>query len=69
MSLDLRFVVLMNCCLSDQCVSDHRQECLFEDLLEDFDDGSLCAFSLKSNRNYDLSAIPTKEEFSALSLC
>ena len=48
-------------------MSDHRQECLFEDLLEDFDDGSLCALSLRSDRNYDaLSAIPTKEEFSAL---
>ena len=43
MSLDPRFVVLMTSCLGDQCVSDHRQECLFEDLLEDFDDGSLCA--------------------------
>ena len=67
MSLDPRFVVLMTSCLSNQCVSDHRQECLFEDLLEDFDDGSLCALSLRSDRNYDaLSAIPTKEEFSAL---
>ena len=64
MSLDPRFVVAMTSCLSDQCVSDHRQECLFEDLLEDFDDGSLCALSLRSDRNYDaLSAIPTKEEF------
>ena len=67
MSLDPRFVVLMTSCLSDLRVSDHRQECLFEDLLEDFDDGSLCALSLRSDRNYDaLSAIPTKEEFSAL---
>ena len=66
-SLDPRFVILMTSCLSEQCVSDHRQECLFEDLLEDFDDGSLCALSLRSDRNYDaLSAIPTKEEFSAL---
>ena len=40
-SLDPRFVILMTSCLSEQCVSDHRQECLFEDLLEDFDDGSL----------------------------
>ena len=65
--LDPRFVVLMISCVSEQCVSDHRQECLFEDLLEDFDDGSLCALSLRSDRNYDaLSAIPTKEEFSAL---
>ena len=46
MSLDPRFVILMTSCLKDQCVSDHRQECLFEDLLEDFDDGSLCALSL-----------------------
>ena len=67
MSLDPRFVVLMTSCLIDQCVSDHRQECLFEDLLEDFDDGSLCALSLRSDRNnHALSAIPTKEEFSAL---
>ena len=66
-SLDPRFVIPMTSCLSEQCVSDHRQECLFEDLLEDFDDGSLCALSLRSDRNYDaLSAIPTKEEFSAL---
>ena len=66
-SLDPRFVILMTSCLSEQCVSDHRQECLFEDLLEDFDDGSLCALSLRSDRNYNaLSAIPTKEEFSAL---
>ena len=67
MSLDPRFVILMTSCLRDQCVSDHRQECLFEDLLEDFDDGSLCALSLRSDRNYDaLSAIPTKEEIAAL---
>ena len=69
MSLDPKFVILMTSCLQDQCVSDHRQECLFEDLLEDFDDGSLCALSLRSDRNYDaLSAIPTKEEFSALKI-
>ena len=69
MPLDPKFVILMTSCLQDQCVSDHRQECLFEDLLEDFDDGSLCALSLRSDRNYDaLSAIPTKEEFSALKI-
>ena len=40
---------------------------MFEDLLEDFDDGSLCALSLRWDRNYDaLSAIPTKEEFASL---
>ena len=44
--MDPRFVVLMTSCLMGQCVSDHRQECLFEDLLEDFDDGSLCALCL-----------------------
>ena len=67
MPMDPRFVVLMTSCLMGQCVSDHRQECLFEDLLEDFDDGSLCALSLRSDRNYDaLSAVPTKEEFAAL---
>ena len=67
MLLDPKFVILMTSCLKDRCVSDHRQECLFEDLLEDFDDGSLCALSLRSDRNYDaLSAIPAKEEFAAL---
>ena len=34
MSLDPKFVILMTSCLKDQCVSDHRQECLFEDLLD-----------------------------------
>ena len=47
MSLDPKLVILMTSCLQDQCVSDHRQDCLFEDLLEDFDDGSLCALSLR----------------------
>ena len=46
---------------------DHRQECLFEDLLEDFDDGSLCALSLRSDRNFDsVPAIPSREEFAYL---
>ena len=32
-----------------------------------FDDGSLCALSLRSDRNYDaLSAVPSKEEFAAV---
>ena len=66
-ALDPKFVTLMTSCLMGQCVSDHRQECLFEDLLEDFDDGSLCALSLRSDGNYDaLSANPSKEEFAPL---
>ena len=57
----------MTSCLSDQCV--YRQECLFEDLLEVFDDGNLYKLNLRSDRNYDfLSTIPTKEEFSALDI-
>ena len=42
-------------------------DCLCEDLLEDFDDGSLCALSLRSDRNFDsVSAIPSQEEFAYL---
>ena len=65
--LDPRFVIVMTSCLRGKNVSDHRQGCLFEDLLEDFDDGSLCALSLRSDRNFDsLPAIPCHEEFAYL---
>ena len=67
MPMDPRFVILLISYLVDQCMSDHRQEYLFEGLLEDFDDRNLCILSLRSDRNYDaLSAVPTKEEFAAL---
>ena len=57
----------MTSCLQGKNVAEHRQECLFEDLLEDFDDGSLCALSLRSDRNFDsVSAIPSQEEFAYL---
>ena len=65
--LDPRFVIVMTSCLQGKNVADHRQECLFEDLLEDFDDASLCALSLRSDRNFDsVSAIPSQEEFAYL---
>ena len=65
--LDPRFVIVMTSCLQGKNVADHRQECLFEDLLEDFDDGSLCALSLRSDRNFDsVSVIPSQEEFAYL---
>ena len=65
--LDPRFVIVMTSCLQGKNVADHRQECLFEDLLEDFDDGSLCALSLRSDRNFDsVPAIPSQEEFAYL---
>ena len=49
--LDPRFVIVMTSCLQGKSVADHRQECLFEDLLEDFD---------------SVSAIPSQEEFAYL---
>ena len=65
--LDPRFVIVMTSCLQGKNVADHRQECLFEDLLDDFDDGSLCALSLRSDRNFDsVPAIPSQEEFAYL---
>ena len=65
--LDPRFVTVMTSCLQGKNVSDHGQECLFEDLLEDFDAGSLCALSLRSDRNFDsVPAIPRWEEFAYL---
>ena len=34
-------------------MSGHRHKCLFKDLLDDLDDGSLRALSLRSDRNFD----------------
>ena len=65
--LDPRFVIIMISCLQGKTVSDHRQECLSEDLLEDFDDGSLCALSLRPDRKFvSVPAIPSQEEFAYL---
>ena len=41
---------------------------LFEDIFEDFDDGTLCALCLRSERNSEaLPVLPSSEEYSMLS--
>ena len=47
---------------------DQRQAHLFEDIFEDFDDGTLCALCLRSERNSEaLPVLPSAEEYSMLS--
>ena len=55
-TLDPRFAVLLTQCLVGDHRSDLRQSYLFEDIFEDFDDGTLCALCLHSDRN--LEALP-----------
>ena len=65
-SHDPRFVILLFAGQESVC---HKQvvQMVFEDLLEDLDDGTLCARSLRSDRNFDsLPALPSKEEFAWL---
>ena len=50
-TLDPRFAVLPSQCLSGDHRSDLRQLYLFEDIFEDFDDGTLCALYPRSVRN------------------
>ena len=50
-TLDPRFAVLLSQCLLSNHRSDLRQGFLFEDILEDFEDGTLCALCLRSERN------------------
>ena len=48
--------------------SDLRQGFLFEDIFEDFEDGTLCALCLRSERNSEaLPVLPSSEEYSMLS--
>ena len=49
-TLDPRFAVLLSQCLHNNHGSDLRQGFLFEDIFEDFDDGTLCALCLRSER-------------------
>ena len=64
-SFSPRFVVLLAECLQGTDRSDYRQESLFQDLLEDFDDGDLCSLCLRADRNSEAcSALPsTSEQF------
>ena len=50
-TLDPRFAVLLSQCLLSNHRSDLRQGFLFEDIFEDFEDGTLCALCLRSERN------------------
>ena len=67
-TLDPRFAVLLSQCLLNNQRSDLRQGFLFEDIFEDFDDGTLCALCLRSERNSEaLPVLPSSEEYSMLS--
>ena len=66
-SFSPRFVVLLAECLQGTDRSDYRQESLFQDLLEDFDDGDLCSLCLRADRNSEVcSALPSTSEQSFL---
>ena len=60
--------MLLSSCLVGDSRSDQRQSYLFEDIFEDFEDGTLCALRLRSERNSEaLPVLPSKEEYSMLS--
>ena len=60
--------MLLSSCLVGDSRSDQRQSYLFEDIFEDFEDGTLCALCLRSERNSEaLPVLPSKEEYSMLS--
>ena len=59
-TFDPRFAVLLSQRLVGDGRSDQRQAHLFEDIFEDFDDGTLCALCVRSERNSEaLSALPS----------
>ena len=67
-TLDPRFAVLLSQCLLSNHRSDLRQGFLVEDIFEDFEDGTLCALCLRSERNSEaLPVLPSSEEYSMLS--
>ena len=62
--LDPRFAVLLSQCLLSNHRSDLRQGFLFEDIFEDFEDGTLCALCLRSERNSEaLPVLPSSGQF------
>ena len=50
-TFDPRVAVLLSSCLVGDSRSDQRQSYLFEDIFEDFEDGTLCALCMRSERN------------------
>ena len=65
---DPRFTVLLFRHLVGNRYSGSRQGYLFEDILEDFGDGALCALCLRSERNSEaLPVLPSSEEIHLLS--
>ena len=67
-TFDPRFAALLSQCLVGDGRSDQRQAHLFEDIIENFDDGTLCALCLRSERNSAaLPVLPSAEEYSMLS--
>ena len=78
-TLDPRFAVLLSQCLLSNHRSDLRQGFLFEDIFEDFEDGTLCALCLRSERNSEalpvlpssksIQCSPITQEGSCRSLC
>ena len=59
--------MLLSSCLVGDSRSDQGQSYLFEDIFEDFGDGTLCALCLRSERNSEaLPVLPSKEEYSML---
>ena len=65
LGLDPRLSVLLAECMIGDCSSDHRQHCMFDDILDDFDDGTLCSLCMRSDRSGEsLPVIPSKEEYS-----
>ena len=67
-TFDPRFAVLLSQCLVGDGRPDQRQAHLFEDIFEDFDDGTLCGLCLRSERNSEaLPVLASAEEYSMLS--
>ena len=65
-TFDPRFAVLLSQCLVGDGRSDQKQAHLFEDIFGDFDDGTLCALCLRSERNSEASPV-LLQEYSTLS--
>ena len=57
-TFDPRFAVLLSQCLVGDGRSDQRQAHLFEDIFEDFDDGTLCALCLRRTEFRSIAGTP-----------
>ena len=67
--LDPRFAVLLSQCFLSNHRSDLRQGFLFEDIFEDFEDGTLCALCQFFPHQKSIQCSPTIQEGSCRSLC